>query len=89
MATIKISDLNLTAANLQFSISDLQVEEMEQILGGKDSLTPGESIAVGVAAVGLSILIVSNPVGWFGLTAAVVTSYSGGLAIGSGINKIL
>ncbi|MDZ8258178.1 hypothetical protein [Nostoc sp. ChiQUE01b] len=90
MATIKISDLHLAGTDLQLSISDLEVigsEEMDKILGGL-SLTPGESLGAGIAAVALGTFIVSNPVGWVGLTAAIVSSYWGGVGIGTAIYEL-
>lgn len=41
-------------------------------------------IGAGIAAVGLGVLLVSNPVGWFGIVAAGASSLAGGFMIGDG-----
>lgn len=60
---------------------DLTSEEWQLVSGGTDW---GE-VGAGVAAVGVSIMIVSNPVGLVGLGAAAALAYTGGVAIGDGM----
>lgn len=84
MAKIQITDLHAVISDLE----TIGSEQMDKILGG-ESITPGESIGIGIAAVGLGTFIVSNPVGWVGLTAAIVSSYWGGVAIGDGIRRVM
>jgi hypothetical protein len=55
--------------------------EWEIVSGGTDW---GE-VGAGVAAVGVSIVIVSNPVGLVGLGAAAAIAYVGGVAIADGM----
>ena len=60
---------------------DLTDNEWTMVSGGTDW---GE-VSAGVAAVSVSIVIVSNPVGLVGLGASAATAYIGGVAIGDGM----
>ncbi|WP_412486862.1 hypothetical protein [Shewanella chilikensis] len=64
-------------------MQELAVNEIEQVSGGAANW--GEAGA-GAAFVGLSIAIVSGPIGWVGLGAAAGFAYFGGTLIGSGLS---
>lgn len=61
---------------------DLSGAEVEQVGG---AITNGEGAGIGLGLVGIGIGIAAGPVGWFGIGAAYVCSYVGGVMIGSSI----
>lgn len=60
-------------------IRELNSREIEAVSGADIG-----TVGAGIATVGLSILIVSNPVGLVGLGAATALAYAGGTMIGDG-----
>lgn len=64
-------------------MQELTMSEIEQVNGGGADW--GE-FGAGAAMVGLSIAMVSGPIGWVGVGAAAGFAYFGGTMMGSGFS---
>ncbi|GIU33019.1 hypothetical protein L2719_17475 [Shewanella schlegeliana] len=64
-------------------MEELTMDEMKVVNGGGADW--GE-VGAGIGFIGLSLAMVSGPIGWIGLGAATGFSYFGGTLVGSGIS---